>query len=273
MNVQRILTIGWKDVLLVTRNRSALLASVLVPLIFVVVLPLVMLTVAGDPNLEASGEFDDIRPMLAALPPVIRAQIGDLSIAQTFVVLLLGYQFAPLFLILPMMLASTVAAESFAGEKERKTLEALLYTPASDAELFVGKALAALVPALAITLLSFAVYALMLNGYGWNIMGRVWFPTPTWWALVLWVAPAVALAGIATMVLVSSRVSTFMDAYQTSGMLVLPLLALVVGQIAGVLFLTVEFTLALGAAVWLADGALLWVGVRQFRRSRLVARI
>jgi ABC-type Na+ efflux pump permease subunit len=41
------------------------------------------------------------------------------------------------------MVSSVLAADSFAGEKERKTLEALLYTPTTDRELFTAKLLEA----------------------------------------------------------------------------------------------------------------------------------
>ena len=63
------------------------------------------------------------------------------------VVLMLGYFLAPLFLIIPLMVAAIVGAESFVGEKERHTLEGLLYTPATDLELYAGKVLAGAVPA------------------------------------------------------------------------------------------------------------------------------
>ena len=41
---------------------------------------------------------------------------------QIFPFIFLGYLFAPMFLIMPLMLSSIIAAESFAGERERKTL-------------------------------------------------------------------------------------------------------------------------------------------------------
>ena len=62
------------------------------------------------------------------------------------VVLMLGFLFAPMFLILPLMVASIIGADSIVGEKERKTLEALLYTPATDRELYLAKLLSAVVP-------------------------------------------------------------------------------------------------------------------------------
>ena len=45
------------------------------------------------------------------------------------------------------MISSVVAASSFVGEKERKTLESLLYTPIDIASLFWGKLLSAFIPA------------------------------------------------------------------------------------------------------------------------------
>ncbi len=61
------------------------------------------------------------------------------------------------------MLSCIIAAEAFVGEKERKTLEALLYTPATDGELFLGKALAALIPGIVYTWVNFAIFAVVTN--------------------------------------------------------------------------------------------------------------
>ena len=40
-----------------------------------------------------------------------------------------GYLLAPLFLIVPLMVSAVLAADAFAGEKERRTLESLLHLP------------------------------------------------------------------------------------------------------------------------------------------------
>src|SRR5262249_29876394 len=156
------------------------------------------------------------------------------------------------------------------GEKERKTLEALLYTPATDRELFAGKVLAAVIPAVLITWLSFAIYALILNTLGGPVMGRIWFPTPTWWPLIFWVTPAVAFMGILASVLISSRVNTFMEAYQSTGLLVLPIVALVIGQVSGAVYLSVGVMFVVGVVVWIIDAVLLWGSLRLFNRTALL---
>src|SRR5258708_30471468 len=107
-----------------------------------------------------------------------------------------------MLLLLPLMFSSIAGADSFVGERERKTLEALLYTPASDGELFLGKVIGSGVPALLLTWLSFAVYAIVENTAGWYIMHRVSFPPAAWWPLMLWVAPALPTLGMAAAVLI-----------------------------------------------------------------------
>jgi ABC-2 type transport system permease protein len=72
---------------------------------------------------------------------------------------------------------------------------------------------------------------------------------------------------------VSSRVTTFMEAYQTSGLLVVPLIVLIIGQLAGVIYLSVGFVLLLGVVLWVIDIALIAIGVKQFRRAELIAKL
>jgi ABC-type Na+ efflux pump permease subunit len=183
------------------------------------------------------------------------------------------YLFAPLFLILPLMVSSVIAADSFAGEKERKTLEALLYTPTSDRELLLAKLLAAWMPAVAIALLSFGVYALLINLLSWPVMGRIFFPNTMWVVLVLWVAPATAAMGLGATVLVSGRVSTFQEAYQLGGFVVVPIVALMLSQVTGLLFLSVGLVIGLGLIFWCVALLLIWLGSRALRRDVLATRL
>jgi ABC-type Na+ efflux pump permease subunit len=180
--------------------------------------------------------------------------------------------FAPMFLIMPLMTASVIGAESFVGEKERKTIEPLLYTPASDHELFLGKLVAAVIPALLIAWGSFLLYTLVLNTLGWPLMGRVWFPTPAWIPMMLWLAPAFALLGLLAAVIISSRVNSFMEAYQLTGILVIPVVLLMIGQVSGLLYLGPALIFGLGAVIWLVDAGLLLLALRLFSRRALFGR-
>lgn len=273
MNWRIVRTVARKDLLEVSRNKAVLVPSVIVPLIFIVVLPVFLIFMMGYAPMPDAKLAEGLEMVKRALPHAMMAELAGLNHRQLMVWVMVGYLTAPMFLVLPIMLASIVGADSFAGEKERKTLEALLYTPATDRELFVGKTLTALVPAVTLSWLSFIVYTAVVNLAAWPLMGRVWFPTPQWWPLIFWVAPALATLGMAVTVLISSKVSTFMEAQQMGGILVLLVVALIAGQATGVLFLGVGMAVAIGALFWLLAIGFVQLAVRKFSRSELIARM
>jgi ABC-type Na+ efflux pump permease subunit len=271
MNTKTVWTIAKKDWMEVRQNTSALVSMIVVPLIFIVVYPLIFLLMAGDPTMasELTGDAD-LASFFQNMPAGMQAALIGWNEIQSALVLLLGYLFAPLFLIIPLMMASVIAAESFAGERERKTIEALLYTPATDTELFAGKVVAAAIPTLLITWLSFLLYTLVLNIAGMPVMGRIWFPLPSWYPLMFWVSPAITALSIAATVLISAKTKTFMGAYQLSGSLVVLVLGLMVGQIAGVMYLSVGVVWLIGVILWLVAAGLFVLGVRTFQRTTLL---
>lgn len=271
MNWRKIRIIAWKDILEVRQNKSVVWSIILVPLIILVILPLVMLLVSGSSGTADAFTGDpDLQLMFERIPPAIERVLAGMNEIQMGLALILGYLFAPMFLIMPLMSSASISAESFAGERERKTLEALLYTSATDTELFIGKSLAAFIPSVLVAWLSFGLYILVLNIGGWPIFGSIWFPLPSWYPLVFWVTPAFSALGISATVLISTRVQTFMGAYQASGSLVILVLALVMGQAAGVVYLSVGIGIVLGFIVWLAAGILFFIGIQQFNRKKLL---
>jgi hypothetical protein len=120
-------------------------------------------------------------------------------------------------------------------------------------------------------LASFIGYILVLNGAGYPLMGRLWFPLTNWYPLIFWVSPALSLLGISATVLISSKLQTFMGAYQTSASLVVLVIALLVGQITGVLYLSVFVSLLLGLFLWVVDAGLVWLAIRTFNRAKILA--
>jgi hypothetical protein len=49
--------------------------------------------------------------------------------------------------------------------------------------------------------------------------------------------------------------------------------ALLIGQIGGLVFLSVGLALGLGLVVWLADAVLLWFGVQTFKPEDMLTRL
>jgi ABC-2 type transport system permease protein len=267
MNWKFIRAIAEKDLAEVAKNRIAVMGAIVLSGVFAIGFPLLITQIAVVSKGSDLSSFDTLSAMVPA------AQLAGLSPEQLPIVLILGYLIAPLFLVLPLMLSCTIAAEAFVGEKERKTLEALLYTPATDAELFIGKALAALIPGIVFTWANFVIFAVVTNLAGYPVMGRIWFPTESWLALMIVVVPAVALLGVSATVIISTRVSTFMEAYQASGALVILIVMLGVAQSTGLLFLSPSVAIVVGLAFFVMDAILIRIGIRLFSRSGLISRI
>jgi len=259
-----------KDLRVARSSKAVTLPLIIVPLVFVVVLPIGLALLA---RLTPAQGTEDLMRQLESFSPTLLESLAGLEDAQKFVVLALVYMMAPLFLVLPTMVASVLAADSFAGEKERKTIEALVYSPIADRDLLLAKMLSGWLPAVGIGLVAFVVYSLTANLAAWPVMGRVFLPTWMWLVLVLWVMPAAAAVSLGATVLVSLKVATFQEAYQIGGVVVLPIVALTIGQATGVMYLSVWLTFALGLVLWAVAGLLLYLGGKRMARTEILAQV
>ena len=271
MNTRAILAIIRKDLKVAFQNKGVSLPIVIIPLILFVVMPWILVYATSMTDLAGSS-MSNVDELLARMPEGLLNELSRYTLEQQMIVFSLVYMLAPMFLILPIMVSSVLAADSFAGEKERKTLEALLYTPTSDRELFTAKLLGPWVAAVAVALFSFVIYAVMVNVAGWQSIGQIFFPNWMWIALVFWVTPAVAGLGLVVMVFVSARAQGFQDAYQTGGMIVLPVVALMIGQISGVMYFSLGVVLLVGLVIWSIDLVLLRLASKRFRRTEMMTQ-
>ena len=252
-----------KDLLAVRRAKAVVLPMLIVPALLLVVLPaLIGLGARGTTYPQISGFLRD-------LPGDVARPILDLPQREQLIVLVNGYLLAPLFLIVPLMVSSVLAADAFAGEKERRTLETLLHLPIADRDLFVAKVLGAFLPALAVSWAGFIAFAIVANSVAWNVMHRVFVPTRLWIVMIFWVAPAVAALGLGVMVRVSARARTAQEANQLGGAVVLPLIFLAVGQSTGLLLVSLPLAVAIGAVLWVVAIWLISRGARRFTRDQL----
>jgi ABC-type Na+ efflux pump permease subunit len=173
---------------------------------------------------------------------------------------------------MPVFVPILISSQSVAGEKERRTLEPLLAAPISAAELVLGKSLASVVPAVAITWLSFGVFVAAVDLVAWPLVHGPVLPNATWLFGVGVVAPLFAFLGNGLAVLVSARVGEARLAQQVSALVVLPLMGLVSGQLAGWIRAGTGYYAILGAVVLVLDVLLVRASVRLFDRERLVSR-
>jgi len=274
VNRRAVLAVARKDIRAVTANLQVWLPMVLVPLILGVAVPLGMVLAFryGAEGLSAA----DVRTLIGWAERLPAGDLGDAlaglpDLSRRLIFVGANYLLAPFFLMIPLMAASVISADSFAGEKERGTLETLLFAPVDMVSLFTGKVLAAFAPAMGLSLATLLLCAAAVNAAAWPLFHRIIFPQPNWIPLVLLVIPAVALLAILLNVFISARVATFQAAYQMGGLVVLPMLLLVAGQATGVLVFSVPVVLAVGLGLWLVDGLLLWLALGRLDRQQLFA--
>ncbi len=256
-----------KDVTAVTRSKAVVLPMLLLPAVMLLGLPVVVGIIA------ASSTPLNVDQLLSGMPANLAHPITSLPERQQSVVLVLGYLIAPLFLIIPLMVSAVLAADAFAGEKERRTIETLLHLPISNRDLYLAKLLGAFVPAVAISWIGFACYLVVGNAAAWPVMHRIFLPTWLWVAVILWLAPAVAAFGLGIMVRVSARARTSQEANQLGGTVILPLVLAIVAQTSVLLLAELWITMAIGAVVWVIAVVLNLRGAKRFARDTLATRL
>ncbi|MCG7377462.1 ABC transporter permease subunit [Paenibacillus sp. ACRSA] len=265
-----------KDIRAITASVQLWLPMIIVPLLIGIIMPAALLWVASRTELRTIG---NLKFMLDSLDALTRSgQIPQLASMPTdnhrIVYYLALYMFAPLFLIIPVMASSILTANSFAGEKERKTLEGLLFIPISMDTLFKGKVLAAFIPSVLLSWVTFIIYGIIANILMYPMFGQLMFPNLNWIILVLWVVPSCSLMVILFNVLISAKVRGFQEAYQLGGLVVIPLLALIAGQASGMLLIRPFMLLLIGAILLLVCFILLrlvtlWNSRQQLAESQI----
>lgn len=257
-----------RDLRAIRRSKAVVIPMLLVPILLLVVLPLLV----GIAARRASSPNRTIS-FLNSLPAALAEPIAGLPPDEQLLTLVLGFLLAPLFLIVPLMVSAVLAADAFAGEKERHTMETLLHLPIADRDLFVAKFLTGFLPAVAISWIGFLAFAVVANAVSWGIVDGLIVPNGLWLVVIFWVAPAIATLGLGIMVRVSARSRTTQEANQLGGAVILPLIFLAVGQATGLLLVDLAVAFAVGGAVWVVALFLVWRGATKFTRDRIVSNV
>lgn len=119
-----------KDFRIIASNRRLFPALFIVPLVLTIVLPSIFVI-----TIHFVPDDPDITKLLSLLPETARMESLELTLSG----MILNYILPIFFLIIPIMTASIMAASAFVGEKERHTLETLLYCPLTLKQIFQAK--------------------------------------------------------------------------------------------------------------------------------------
>jgi ABC-type Na+ efflux pump permease subunit len=259
---RRAMAVFWKDFLDLRKNLGLLLSMLVLPLVFVLVPIGVVWAYAArpdDPNLRVIALYysKDLPHGVSSARFLIDKTLTD---------------WFGMFLVMPVFVPILISSQSVAGEKERRTLEPLLASPVTAAELVAGKSLASLVPAVAISWLAFIVFCIGVDVAAWPLVKAPLMPNTLWTFGIFVLAPLFAFFGNGVAVLISARVSEARTAQQLAALVVLPLVGLVGGQVAGWLTAGVGYYAIQGAVVLVLDAVLLVASIRLLDRERLISR-
>ena len=268
MNARRVRVLVGKELREFRANPGAL-APLLVVLGVTIWLPLVMLVliprVTGH-TLAAERDIREIVERTLLLQPAL-ASLPIEAAAEAFML----QHLLAIFLLGPIIGAVSLAAYSVVGEKQGKSLEPLLTTPLTTAELLVAKVFASLLPALSVEIAGVAIYLVLVAALAEPGVVGVILSTRTVVLLAL-VGPLAALTALQMAIAVSSRVNDPRSAQQIAVIVVVPIVALVVGQISGAFILQTWhlFVMAFGLGVlWVA---MAWLSVKLFDRETILTR-
>ena len=208
-----------------------------------------------------------VLPVVFLIQPSVAVFLGSPSAvsATTY------YSVPLLFLLLiPVVMPSTLAAYSVAGEREQGTLEPLLTTPIRKHEFIMGKAAAVMIPTLT---LSYAVSGLFL-AVVWLFAkpaasSGVFHQGPLLLALFLF-TPLLAGWAIVVGMAVSVRVDDVRVAQQLGMLASLPPIAVVVLLATGVIHPTFTIAVLFAVGLLVIDLRALRIVSRMFDRERLI---
>ena len=271
IRVEKVALVFGKDWLELRRNWQVLLPLLVLPLFFAVMLPLMV--IGSTITVPAHASSEGLQAISKTLPVHVRNEITEMTGRQAIIYLVSVYLFAPIFLVIPIMASSIIASDSFAGEKERKTMEALLATPLSDGEMLLGKMFVSFVPAVVVTVAAFLVYSAIMDHFTIELFGgKLLFPNNTWLTLIFILAPTIAFADIALTVLVSTRAKGVKEAQQISALLLVPLIGIVIGQVSGAMLLDSWLVSLMAAGLMALDVVMFLASIKAFGRDHMLAR-
>jgi ABC-2 type transport system permease protein len=236
---------------------AMLATAVATPLLVAIALP-----VWSGERLDATNDVVELA-RTAALPG--GAALDDAALVQAFLL----HKFLPLLALVPVIGAMTLVTTSIVGEKQARTLEPLLATPLTSAELLLAKTASAFAVSVLLAALGFVALAGFIAAWGLPGVAGTLF-TPRALTFVWAMAPAAALVALTMGAIVSTRARDARSAQQAGVLVVLPFVAVFVAGLSGELTLTTSALWLVTAALLVLAAAFGAIAVRLFDRERML---
>lgn len=238
-----------KDLQIITTNKQVFATILLVPLVLTIVLPTIFIMMVYFVPLDSLN----LQALLEMIP---RTGVAN-DVKENLIRLLMNNIMPVFFLMIPIMASSVMAASSFVGEKEKQTLETLLYCPLPLKKIFQSKIVAAFLLSMIVSFTSFFAMLIVTQVEVLVLMGTMFLPTISWVVILLLAAPAISFIAITITVRGSAKAQTVEEAQQRAIFLILPILLLIISQFMGIMLVNAWITLGLSIALIVLAGLLI----------------
>lgn len=265
---RRVKIVARSDMRQLIEDKGFWMPMVFLGAIFFLIIPTVLLlTITKIGDVEVVSQMSKT---LEVLPEGAKQQIQGQSPEGQTAYALAVFLLAPIAIVVPLTISTAIGASTIVGERERGTGEFLAHSPAHEKEIYLGKLIASLVPGYATTLVGFGVYSLIVNFFVGPEVGGWFFPTASWWTLMLWVVPPFLALTLSIVLRLSARVKSTAAAQQAAGLVTLPMIAIAYSQSTGALFGASSSGILIGVIAWVLAIIGLSRGMRAVSRSRLL---
>lgn len=266
MNKNRVKILVQKEWLELKNDKATLAPLLILPIMFSVILPS-LLIFGGVRNVlinNIGGVSQFLKNFKSDLIP------SNISAENIGLYALLIFFFMPLFLLIPIMISTVLASSSFVGEKEKRTIEGLLYTPLSDSELLMGKLISVLVPSVLLTWASVFLYGIVLDVFGYGVFEAVIFPTVDWVLMMFVISPLLTFFSTMLVLMVSQRSKSSKSAQSVAMILLVPIIGMMISQASGLMVFGTKFELILAIILIALNVITFKIITKMFVREKIV---
>jgi ABC-2 type transport system permease protein len=243
MRLSKAWIIAEKDFAIFRKKKSVIYSVVLFPLFVSISLPLIV-------------QF-------------IGSQSGGIP-AEALTTVLNAFSF--FYITGAVTLPTAIASYSLVGEKVQNSIEPLLATPTTEAEILLGKSIAAFLPPIAAIYIGAVLFMALIDSLTYSTLGYFYFPNWNMGVIILLLAPLGSILSIEFDILISSRVNDVRAAQQLGGIVALPFLGIYILAEASILSLETINLLIISASLVAIDVILFYISKAVFRREKILTK-
>jgi uncharacterized membrane protein SpoIIM required for sporulation/ABC-type transport system involved in multi-copper enzyme maturation permease subunit len=210
--------------------------------------------------------------ILTVFFPVLMSAVADMALrwVTKYGDPIIGERLVPFLLMVvgffPISFSLVIALETFVGEKERNSLEPLLATPLTDAQLYLGKTLASVIPPLLAAYLGIATYLVGLYIF------EGWTASPVLLVLIVVLTTAEGVVMVSGAVVLSSQTTSVRAANLLASFIIIPMALLVQGEAIIMFYANYKVLWWIVLFLIVVDVVLVRMGIQLFNREELLGR-